>query len=167
MTEELVIKDERTYVVVGFYERPGFESYSAPGFTALTMADNTDSYSFDVYLKVIKAKEIHTFMEKTFSDSGYSVNHSLLRYIGGSNDRSYNSVLYSLAAVLISLIMFGSISLIYNAFSISVSERTKQFGLLSSIGATRRQMKKSVLFEAFFEHNRYTFGLIGRYFGLV
>lgn len=150
MTEELVIKDERTYIVVGFYERPGFESYSAPGFTALTMADNTDSYSFDVYLKVIKAKEIHTFMEKTFSDSGYSVNHSLLRYIGGSNDRSYNSVLYSLAAVLISLIMFGSISLIYNAFSISVSERTKQFGLLSSIGATRRQMKKSVLFEAFF-----------------
>ena len=150
MTEELVIKDERTYIVVGFYERPGFESYSAPGFTALTMADDNDSYSFDAYLKVTKAKEIYSFMEQTFSDSGYSVNHSLLRYIGGSNDRSYNSVLYSLAAVLISLIMFGSISLIYNAFSISVSERTKQFGLLSSIGATRRQMKKSVLFEAFF-----------------
>ena len=150
MTEELVIKDERTYKVVGFYKRPGFESYSAPGFTALTMADNTDSYSFDVYLKVRKAKEIHSFMEKTFPDNGYTVHHSLLRYIGGSNDRSYNSVLYSLAAVLIGLIIFGSISLIYNAFSISVSERTKQFGLLSSIGATRRQMKKSVLFEAFF-----------------
>jgi putative ABC transport system permease protein len=148
--EELVIKEERTYTVVGFYERPGFESYSAPGYTALTMADDNDSYSFDAYLKVTKAKEIYSFMEQTFPEGGYNINQSLLRYIGGSNDRSYNSVLYSLAAVLISLIMFGSISLIYNAFSISVSERTKQFGLLSSIGATRRQMKKSVLFEAFF-----------------
>lgn len=44
--------------------------------------------------------------------------------------------------------MFGSVSLIYNAFSISVSERTKQFGLLSSIGATKKQLKKMVLFEA-------------------
>ena len=46
--------------------------------------------------------------------------------------------------------MFGSILLIYNAFSISVSERTKQFGLLSSIGATKRQLLRSVLFEALF-----------------
>lgn len=150
MTEELTIKEKRNYTVVGFYERPDFESYSAPGFTALTVADDTDSYSFDAYLKVNNAKEIYSFMERTFPESGYSINHSLLRYTGSSNERSFNSVLYSLAAVLIGIIMFGSISLIYNAFSISVSERTKQFGLLSSIGATRRQMKRSVLFEAFF-----------------
>ncbi|NLX63296.1 MAG: ABC transporter permease [Clostridiaceae bacterium] len=150
MTEDLVIKEERTYTVVGFYERPGFESYSAPGYTALTLDDGTDSYGYDIYLKITKAKEIHSFMRQTFSGSGYTLNHDLLRYIGASGDRSYNAVLYSLAAVLIGLIMFGSVSLIYNAFSISVSERTKQFGLLSSIGATRKQMKKSVLFEAFF-----------------
>ncbi|NLE24932.1 MAG: ABC transporter permease [Clostridiaceae bacterium] len=150
MTEDLVIKEERTYTVVGFYKRPGFESYSAPGYTALTMADDKDSYSFDAYLKVTKAKDIYSFMEQTFPEGGYNINQSLLRYTGSSNERSFNSVLYSLAAVLIVIIMFGSISLIYNAFSISVSERTKQFGLLSSIGATRQQMKKSVLFEAFF-----------------
>ncbi|MGI6084849.1 MAG: ABC transporter permease [Acetivibrionales bacterium] len=150
ITEELVIKDVRTYTVVGFYERPDFEDYSAPGFTALTMAEKTDQYSYDVYLKVHKTTDIYDFMKKTFPETGYRINNSLLRYLGKSNDRSYNSVLYSLEAVLIGIIMFGSISLIYNAFSISVSERTKQFGLLSSIGATRRQMKKSVLFEAFF-----------------
>ena len=44
--------------------------------------------------------------------------------------------------------MFGSVSLIYNAFSISVSERTRQFGLLSSVGATRKQLRRMVLFEA-------------------
>ena len=48
------------------------------------------------------------------------------------------------------IIMIASISLIYNAFSISISERTKQFGLLKSIGATKKQIRKSVLFEAFF-----------------
>ena len=57
-------------------------------------------------------------------------------------------MLYGLGAVLMTIIAVASISLIYNAFSISVSERTKQFGLLSSIGATRKQLKNSVLFEA-------------------
>ncbi len=150
MTETLDIKEKRNFKIVGFYERPDFENYSAPGFTALTVADDKDSYSFDAYLKVTNANEIYSFMERTFPDGGYRINNSLLRYTGSSNERSFNSVLYSLAAVLIGIIMFGSISLIYNAFSISVSERTKQFGLLSSIGATRNQMKKSVLFEAFF-----------------
>jgi putative ABC transport system permease protein len=56
--------------------------------------------------------------------------------------------MYSLAAILIGLIMFGSISLIYNAFSISVSDRIREFGLLSSIGATKRQLRKMVFMEA-------------------
>lgn len=148
--EELVINEERTYKVVGFYERADFEDYSAPGYTALTVAEETDRYSYDAYLKVPKAKTIYAFMKKTFPENLYIINNSLLRYTGQSNDGTYNLVLYNLAAVLIGIIVFGSISLIYNAFSISVSERTKQFGLLSSIGATRHQMKRSVLFEAFF-----------------
>ena len=92
MTEDLVIKEERTYTVVGFYKRPGFESYSAPGYTALTMADDKDSYSFDAYLKVTKAKDIYSFMEQTFPEGGYNINQSLLRYTGSSNERSFNSV---------------------------------------------------------------------------
>ena len=44
--------------------------------------------------------------------------------------------------------MIGAISLIYSAFSISLSERTKQMGLLKSIGATRKQIRHSVIFEA-------------------
>jgi putative ABC transport system permease protein len=46
--------------------------------------------------------------------------------------------------------MTGSILLIFNAFSISVSERTRQFGILSSVGATRKQLRKSVLTEGFY-----------------
>ena len=57
-------------------------------------------------------------------------------------------MIISLAAIVIALIMFGSIALIYNAFSISVAERTKQFGLLSSVGATKKQLRRMVITEA-------------------
>ena len=40
--------------------------------------------------------------------------------------------------------MMGSVSVIYNAFAISAMERKKQFGLLASIGATQKQIRKSV-----------------------
>lgn len=45
--------------------------------------------------------------------------------------------------------MIGSISLIYNAFAISVSERSRHLGMLASVGATKRQKRNSVLFEGF------------------
>ena len=71
-----------------------------------------------------------------------------LLYSGAAPFDSFLTAFYSLAAIIIALIVFGSVSLIYNAFSISVSERTRQFGLLSSVGATRKQLRRMVLFEA-------------------
>lgn len=151
--EVLTVREQRSYTVVGFYERPSFESYSAAGYTALTVADaaganDLEVGSYDVYIKINSPKNIDRFLELQFPESEYRLNSNLLRFTGNSNDKSLNAVLYSLAGILITIIVFGSISLIYNAFSISVSERTKQFGLLSSVGATRRQMTRSVLFEA-------------------
>ena len=49
--------------------------------------------------------------------------------------------------IVIGLIMVGSVSLIYNAFSISLREH-RQFGLLSSVGATKKQLKKALNYEA-------------------
>jgi putative ABC transport system permease protein len=43
--------------------------------------------------------------------------------------------------------MIGSIFLIHNSFTISLNERTRQFGMFSSVGATARQLRNSVLFE--------------------
>lgn len=78
---------------------------------------------------------------------------------------SLNRTVTSLAVILIAIIVLGSISLIYNAFSISISERTRQFGLLSSLGATRHQMIHSILFEAAF---LCLIGIpLGIFFGLV
>jgi hypothetical protein len=68
--------------------------------------------------------------------------------MGVSDNDAFVYLFTSFGAVLIFIIMFGSISLIYNAFSISVSERTRQFGMLKSIGATRKQLTHSVFYEA-------------------
>ena len=138
---------KKSYTVVGFYKRPSFENIDAPGYTALTFSDGISLGSYDAYFKVNPMKDSYEFLE-SFPDHDTKVNSDILRFTGNSNLNSLNLVLYSMIAILSAIIMFGSISLIYNAFSISISERSKQFGLLKSIGATRKQIKKSVLFEA-------------------
>ena len=45
------------------------------------------------------------------------------------------------------VIIIGSVALIYNAFAISVSERARHLGMLSSVGATKKQKRNSVFFE--------------------
>ena len=68
--------------------------------------------------------------------------------MGTAESGNYLAMLNTMAGALIFIIVLASVTLIYNAFSISVSERTKQFGLLKSIGATKKQIRHSVCFEA-------------------
>ena len=149
VNEELQVRETRTYTVCGFYERLPrvLENTSAPGYTAFTLADvPSDEYMYDVYFKTKSPGGVYDFIEKNSLDG--AVNNDVLMCYGVTGFNSFNTVILSLAVIVICLIMFGSVSLIYNAFSISVSERTKQFGLLSSIGATKKQLRKTVFFEA-------------------
>ena len=62
--------------------------------------------------------------------------------------------------IMLSLVSIGCIVVIYNSFAISVMERKKEFGLLSSIGATKKQLSYTVFFEALIE------GIIGIILGI-
>lgn len=150
--ERLENTEPRTYTVVGIYERPTFEDYSAPGYTALTAADtkSADQAPIHCYFKLHKPSGVYDFMKEMgyTQEYRYAYNTKVLLYSGTAPFDSFLTAFYSLAAIIIALIVFGSVSLIYNAFSISVSERTRQFGLLSSVGATRKQLRRMVLFEA-------------------
>mgnify|MGYP000254120532 FL=1 len=150
--EGLENTEPRTYTVVGIYERPTFEDYSAPGYTALTAADtkSADQAPIHCYFKLHKPAGVYDFMKEMgyTQEYRYAYNTKVLLYSGTAPFDSFLTAFYSLAAIIIALIVFGSVSLIYNAFSISVSERTRQFGLLSSVGATRKQLRRMVLFEA-------------------
>lgn len=154
-SEELISGESKAYTVVGFYERPSYEDYAAPAYTALTIGDFEDGHLYNTYVRTNSGWDTISVLQNLYGELEsvncyFETNYNLLRMYGYSGESTYNRVLFGLAIILIAIIMFGSISLIYNAFSISVSERTKQFGLLSSIGATRRQLTGSVLFEALF-----------------
>lgn len=146
--ETLVPRDERTYKVAGIFERPSFEEFSAPGYTLITTQEQpgrADSYSVFVTLK--NPRKVHAYAENTAGSHAYVFNDEVLRFMGLSDDTIFNALLYSVGGVLVVLIMTGSVFLIYNSFYISLNERTRQFGILSSVGATAKQLRNSVLFE--------------------
>lgn len=159
--------EEATYTVVGFYDRFAYsvEAVSAPGYTALTVTDGTETDIYDVFFTLNNIKNTESFLADNYGEDGegskWSVNSDLLLYSFVKDSHGIQSIMYSFMAILIVIIMFGSITLIYNAFSISVSERTKQFGILKSVGATRRQMMNSVFFETF------VVGIVGIPLGLI
>lgn len=154
---EQLIGDGRTatYTVVGFYDRPGFEDRNAPGYTALTVESSengsTDSgeaaVTCEVWILLKNIKNASGFLAE-MEDNGLEgqLNRQRIRYSGGL-DNDLTVLLYTMAAILMIMVVVGSVSLIYNAFSISVKERIRQFGLLKSLGATRRQIMGSVLCE--------------------
>ena len=151
--EQLLARETRTYTIVGVYQRPNFEDYSAPGFSALTVQENEPQTGlYDVYLLLRDAKQetLDRVMAR-YSDAaegGISMNWDYLRTQGNFRYDNYSRFLLMFVIIFVLLIMLGSVSLIYSAFSISVSERTRQFGLLASIGATRAQLRRTVYAEA-------------------
>lgn len=146
--ETLKDKSEKTYTVVGICDRPTSEDYSAAGYSAFTKKGEEKARSYDAFLTFTRPQESHDILEKYTTKGAYTTHEDLLRFMGNSTNDSYNRVLYSMGVILIAIIMIGAISLIYSAFSISLSERTKQMGLLKSIGATKKQIRHSVIFEA-------------------
>ena len=58
-------------------------------------------------------------------------------------------MLFSLAVIIIVIIAISSIFVIRNSFAISITEKTKLYGMLASIGATSKQIRHNVLFEGF------------------
>lgn len=146
--EVLVPEAERTYTVVGICERPGFEEHSAPGYTLITIADTSgQADSFSIFVTLKNPRQVHAYASSTDGAAAYVYNDDVLRFMGVSDNKLFNALLYSVGGILAAIIMTGSVFLIYNSFNISLNERTRQFGILSSVGATARQLRNSVLFE--------------------
>lgn len=57
--------------------------------------------------------------------------------------------------------MLASVFVIRNSFAISITEKTSMYGMLASVGATKRQIRRNVLFEGFI------LGLIGIPLGIL
>lgn len=95
------------------------------------------------------ANDLGLYSTSKLGDKVYNLKYNtyVLAYKGVNSTSGFNEMLYSVCGILIAVIMIGSILVIYNSFAISVSERKKQFGMLSSVGATKKQIRKSVIYE--------------------
>ena len=71
------------------------------------------------------------------------------------------SSLGTVVCIVIGIIVFTSVFCIKNSFDISITEKIKQYGMLRSIGATKKQIKKNVFYEATI------LGLIGISLGIL
>ncbi len=139
----------KEYTVVGVAQSDTFRYDELFLSSILTCADGNqgDAIWHRLFVKTFSPKDA-----LSLPDGDYGVkmdeNSDLLDLYGVTKYTNVNRVIVGFALALCAIIMLGSVSLIYNAFSISVSERTKQFGLLSSVGATKKQLRRSVFLEA-------------------
>ena len=150
--EDLTNEGTYTYKIVGIVERSNFESYSASGYTAFTVDVNSDKGNVNLYVMFNKNKNIIKQSEELAKELNYNgdinYNSTLLALYGESTYGNVMSSMGGMMIIMLSLVSIGCIIVIYNSFAISVMERKKEFGLLSSIGATKRQLSHTVFFEA-------------------
>ncbi len=102
-----------------------------------------------------------TAKEEVGSKYDIGLNTSLLQIEGVGVNSSYMRMLYLVGIVVLVIIIISSVFVIRNSFAISITERTRQYGMLSSIGATKKQIRKNVLFEGF------VLGIIGIPSGII
>ena len=108
-------------------------------------------------------KELKEYLNQ-MNKSKYSdinINSYLIALETNPISNSYIGGLGIAVGIVIGIIVFTSIFCIKNSFDISITEKIKQYGMLRSIGATKRQIKRNVFYEATI------LGLIGIPLGLL
>ncbi|MGN8841550.1 ABC transporter permease [Niallia sp. HCP3S3_B10] len=152
--EEIQQAKSYTFKIVGIMETPSWEPSWSPGYTVISYLDQKElttssSVNASVVMKKVKQSiyEDSESLAKKLAIAKVDFNNELLRYYGVSSNDNLLLTMYSLIGIVILVIVIGSVALIYNAFAISVSERARHLGMLSSVGATKKQKRNSVFFE--------------------
>lgn len=145
---------EKQVTVVGICERTGLEDYSAPGYRIFSLLDEETLSGYSSASAWVISRYVSNGLYQSAEELGNELgvhemdfNDTLLEYYGVTSNPYLRTMLLSVVTVVMLIIVIGSVSLIYNAFSISVSERSRWLGMVASVGATRSQKRSSVLFE--------------------
>ncbi len=159
ITEENVLTQKETftpietkeYTVVGIIERPNFEPYSAPGYTMITKLDKLEegkSIGITILLKnPSDAYDFVQYLEDDLQISNIDTNSSLLEYLGVFGSNGTITFVIGIITVVIVIILLTSAFVISNSFNISLTEKTRELGMIASVGATSKQIRKSIFFE--------------------
>ena len=172
MISKLKNSQKTTFKIVGTLDKAPYNSklFAITGFDINTVNKNE---KFDVSICTKNPKDIYKtaisigenigLVQKddpqdesyNYDDQTYmyykdiEFNEGLLRLLGASSYDNINITLILIVGLVASLVIIATIATIYNSFSIAISERKKQFGILNSIGATKSQIMKLVFLEGF------------------
>ena len=152
-----------------------FEGYSDPGYTVITTQDTQGKEKLFISFKnpyeykstvvnILGASSYENLQNGSDTELKYddfSINTELLRWEAMAFSDSTVSTLYAIAGVVIVIIIITSIFCIRNSFAIATTEKIKMYGMLASVGATKKQIKHSVITEAL------VLGIIGIPLGIL
>lgn len=182
---------KHTYKVVGVIARSGtIEEYTDPGYTFLTYKEEPQGRMMvfvrlkhsalgrcdrvaagilgvdpDKYEKYRSGEGLADWKEfaDRLAEAPYKVetSYDLIKVERLDVNDYYTRLILIIGAAIACIIVFTSVICIKNSFDISLSEKTRQYGSLSGIGATKKQLRKLVLTEAAY------LGVVGLPLGLA
>ena len=163
--------NSKKYTVVGTYTNIGKNEFEY-GYNYFIYTINATPKKH-VYLIEFKSPKnayddiVELVQELNMQVDDISINVTLLALEGALKYGNIMGTIASILMIVLGLISIGCIIVIYNSFAISVMERKKQFGLFSSIGTTKRQLMKTVYFEAIIiSLIGIPLGILGAYLGI-
>ncbi|MGX5478428.1 ABC transporter permease [Bacillus thuringiensis] len=140
--------NEKKYKLVGFLSDSTYTQENKVG-RLLTYKSKFSAGEGKILVGISSKANFNEVLEglKTISgENNINISNELIQL----EKPGYNNSIMATLIITISIVVIATIIVIYNAFQISVVERTRQFGLLRSIGATRKQIRQIVLREATF-----------------
>ena len=160
-----------------FLENPKTYNFKVTGtiktYERTIITTNIESENIDLYLTLKNPKnykkdfrellEVDPYNEEEAENAkyDYAINKDLLHWEVFSFNDDVLKLLIRAVSIVLFIIILTSVFSIRNSFSISMTEKIKTYGMLSSVGATKKQIKKMVLFEGLY------LGTIGILIGIV
>lgn len=152
--ETFAAQQTQEYTIVGVTKKSKEEYSWSPAYELMTYISPDEIPSEATVTVSVLLKNLNVGIYEHNAALGIKVgievvepNSELLACYGVNSDSSLIFALFGVVGIVLIIIMAGSISLIYNAFAISVAERSQYLGMLASVGATKKQKRDSVFFE--------------------
>lgn len=150
--------EQETYEIVGLYEAkigrvdtPIYTYLDIPsGSLNLYMTLNSTNHAYETIHNISKSLgfQLTSMFSRIETYEHESIHHKMLMQHGQYQDYLDFAGKALILMILLTILSIICILVIYNSFAISVTERKKSLGILASVGATPRQLLKSVFYEA-------------------
>ena len=130
------------------YTKNGSKNYA--NVTANILGVNENTYNKFISKNYSSEEEANSLAKEVADNAKYKYNLNTYLITLENNPFDQNAVgnFGILVAIVCVIIVVTSVFCIKNSFDISITEKIKQYGMLRSIGATKKQIRKNVFFEA-------------------